>query len=44
MRWEPLYQVTQIKGDGETHPFLSPNDAYCTFLCSGRPCSASTVW
>ncbi len=23
-KWEPLYETTQIKGDGETHPFLSP--------------------
>jgi hypothetical protein len=24
-KWEPLYETTQIKGDGEAHPFLSPN-------------------
>ncbi|MEM8632852.1 MAG: DUF3604 domain-containing protein, partial [Pseudomonadota bacterium] len=27
-RFEPLYEATQIKGDGEAHPFLSPDDAF----------------
>jgi len=31
MRWEPIYEVTQIKGDGETLPALSPSDEFADY-------------
>jgi hypothetical protein len=30
-RWEPLYEVTQIKGDGEAYPLLSPDDDFADY-------------
>jgi hypothetical protein len=30
-KWEPIYEVTQIKGDGEAHPSLSPDDEFADY-------------
>jgi len=30
-KWERVYEITQIKGDGEAHPFLSPDDEFADY-------------
>ncbi|WP_370981161.1 DUF3604 domain-containing protein [Agaribacterium sp. ZY112] len=30
-KWEPHYEITQMKGDGEAHPYLSPDDQFADY-------------
>ena len=42
VRWEPLMEVTQFKGDSETHPYVSPDDEFADYESWDRFAGFST--